>query len=333
MTKLNLWDALKPTMFLQRVYCISPFQRVGNLLEPSLISSIHGLISVILYYALLVYSACLIIENGNVVPFFRKSYLWAVIGGFEMLFNNAGLIVLMILCALKKNQQLTFLNQIYDIDKIITKEFRMEIRYNSLYLRNIAAVFLCLIYYTGLAVLVLYFLNEYGLTSFGLYVFAFLYQYEQIYSGTMSLTYINYVLLIRERFTILKNIQIQLTNESAASYESNVLMTSKLFLTYKDLCSLIELVNDNYGIILIIRTAHDFTLTTSQVYLISWVFMDSAVANKIELVTCITLWMIQNIVKIGLTTLSAELTVKEVNFLLLQLILVYFTIKNLITGT
>lgn len=318
MTKLNLWDALKPTMILQRVYCISPFQRVGNLLKPSLISSVYGFVSVILYYALMVYSAYLVIKIGNVVPFFQKSYLWAVIGGFEVLFNNAGLIVLLVLCEFKKNQQLSFLNQIFDIDEVIKKDFQIEISYQSLYFKNVAAVLLCLLYYSGLTIFVLYFLYGYGLTSFGVYIFAFLYLYEQICSGTMSLSYINYVLLIRERFKILKNIQIQLTDQSPARKQSSLLVISKLFLTYKDLCSLIELVNDNYGIVLIVRIAHDFTLTTSQVYLIIWVFIDSNVTNKIELVTCVTLWMIQNIVKICLTTLSAELAVKEVSSLMIR---------------
>lgn len=312
MTKLNLWDSLKPTMILQRVYCISPFQRVGNLLRPSLILSIYGIISLIVYYILLVYSTFLIIKFGNVLPFFQKSYLWAVIGGFEILFNNAGFVVLIILSEFKKNQQLSFLNRIYEIDMVIAKDFQSEMKYRNLYLKNILAVLLCLIYYGGLTTFVLLFLHGFGLTSFGLYMFAFLYQYEQICSGTMSLTYINYVLLIRERFRILKNVQIQLTNESSIGNKSNLFKISKLFLTYKDLCSLIELINDNYGIMLIIRIAHDFTLTTSQVYLISWIFMDSSVTNKTELVVCITLWMIQNIVKIGLTTLSAELTIKEV---------------------
>lgn len=331
MTKLNLWDALKPTMILQRVYCISPFQRVGNLLEPSLISSIYGLVSVILYYALMVYSTYLIIKVGNVVPLFQKSYIWAVIGGFEILFNNAGLIVLMILSEFKKKQQLSFLNQIYVIDETIKREFRVEIKYKSLYLQNVTAVLLCFIYYEGLTVFVLYFLYGYGLTSSGLYIFTFLYQYEQISSGTMSLTYISYVLLVRERFRILKNIQVQLTNESTVSNQSNVLKISKLFLTYKDLCSLIELINDNYGITLIIRIAHDFTLTTSQVYLISWVFMDNNVTNKIELIMCITLWMIQNIVKIGFTTLSAELTVEEVNLFIClpsDILLIFVILKK-----
>lgn len=314
MTKLNLWDALKPTMILQRVYCISPFQRVGNLLKPSLISSVYGLVSAILYYTILVYSAYLIVETGNIVPFFQKSYLWAVIGGFEMIFNNVGFIVSMFLCEFKKHQQLSFLNQIFVIDEIITKDFRMKIGYKSLYLKNIGAVLLCLIYYTGLTLFVLYFLHGYGLTSIGLYIFAFLYEYEQMCSATMSVTYINYVLLVRERFRILKLIQIKLANQSeAGNIQSNLLKTSKLLLTYKDLCSLIELLNDNFGVMLIIRIAHDFTLTTSQVYLISWVFMDSTVTNKIELATCIAFWMIPNLVKIGLTTVSAELTVKEVN--------------------
>ncbi len=309
MTKLNLWDALKPTLILQRVYCISPFQRVGNILKPSLLSSIYGLVSVILYYGFLVYSGHLIIKIGNVLPFFQKSYLWAVIGGFEIVFNNAGFIILVALCELKKKQQLSFLNRIYEIDEVIKKFFRMEIQYKSLYLNNIAAIILCFIYYEGLIAFVLYFSYKFGLTSAGLYLFAFLYQYEQVCVGTVSLTYINYVFLVRERFRIIKNIQIKLTEESS---QSNAQKVSKLFLTYKDLCSLIELVNDNYGIMLIIRIAHDFTLTTSQVYLISWVFMDSSVTNKFELAACIALWMIQNIVKIGLTTLSAELAVKEV---------------------
>lgn len=325
MTKLNLWDALKPTMILQRVYCISPFRRVGNLLKPSLLLSIYGFVSLIAYYILMVYSALLIIEIGNVLPFFQRSYLWAVIGGFEILFNNFGFVVLMILSEFKKNQQLSFLNRIYDVDVVMAKEFQSEMMYKNLYFKNILAVLLCLIYYEGLTVFVLLFLHGYGLTSLGLYTFAFLYQYEQICSGTMSLTYINYVLLIRERFRILKNVQIQLTNEFSIGNKSNLFKTSKLFLTYKDLCSLIELINDNYGIMLIIRIAHDFTLTTSQVYLISWIFMDSQVSNKIELVVCITLWMIQNIVKIGLTTLSAELTVKEVRFFLI--FKVYYTMK------
>lgn len=308
MTKLNLWDALKPTMILQRVYCISPFQRVGNRLKPSLISSIYGLASIVLYYILMVYSAYLITKSENILPFFRKSYLWAVIGGFELLFNNVGLTVLIVLCELKKNKQLSFLNRIYEIDEVIRRDFRTVIRYENLYMENCVAVFTCLIYYEGLTAFVLYFLYGHRLTSTGVYVFAFLYQYEQICSGTISLTYINYVRLVRDRFKILKNLQIDLTNEST----TNVIKTSKLFLTYKDLCSLIELVNDNYGIVLILRIAHDFTLTTCQVYLITWVFMDSALTNKFELVACITLWMIQNIVKIGLTTLSAELTVREV---------------------
>lgn len=119
MTKLNLWDAWKPTMIFQRVYCVSPLQRVGNLFEPSLTSSIYWLVSGILYYALLVYSAyrtlCCSISEKLTLGIFRRIYQFGMH------------------CSIVLESNLRYW-RVYRCKN----DFHMEIKYQSWYVKNIA---------------------------------------------------------------------------------------------------------------------------------------------------------------------------------------------------
>lgn len=332
----NLWDGLSVTFFVQRCFCIFPLKRQGNEIVRSLFATIYSIASLICYYCCITwafYTVTMEKATKKVATVrqddFSKSYLILVIVVFELIFNNIGIFVIVLFSLIKRNNQILFLKKIYDIDLVILNQLKVNINYKRLRIICYLAYLIIFSYYTGLMAFVFYKLYQYQYLTLGASLMAFLYQFEQSTTGITTWNYICYVTLLYQRFVMLRKRQEDIVKEkkmmlkSGIQFTENVSMLSTILMTYKELCSCIDVLNDLSGSILILRIAHDFTLTTSQVYLISWIIMDNTDSDKYELVFSVFLWMFQNIVKLGMTTLLTECTIVQVSslakFLLLSL--------------
>lgn len=325
--KFNLWDGLSVTFIVQRFFCIFPLKRQGNEIVSSLFGTIYSIASLIIYYCVLTLAFYMLkieqttinVESVRGDENLSKSYLVVVIGVFELVFNNIGILVIVLFSIIKSNNQILFLQKLYDVDLVILDEFKVDINYNRLSRNCYTAYLIIFFYYVGLNSLVFYKIHELHFLTPGVSLLATLYQFEQAATAITTWTYINYVMLLHDRFVIIRKRQEDLAREkkmmskSGVKLNEDVTILSTLLMTYKELCSCIDVINDMSGSILILRIAHDFTLTTSQVYLISWIIMDNNGSDKYELAFYIFLWMFPNIVKMGLTTLLTEITIEEVS--------------------
>lgn len=324
--KFNLWDGLSVTFIVQRFFCIFPLKRQGNEIVHSLFATIYSIASLISYYSVLALAFYVLkaelttkkMESVKGDEEFSKSYLVVVICVFELIFNNVGILVIVLFSYIKRNNHVLFLQKLYDIDLVILDELKVDINYKRLRKMCYTAYFTILTFYVGLNSLVFYKVHELHFLTPGVSLLATLYQFEQSTTAITTWAYINYVILLHHRFTIIRKRQEDLAMEkkmmlkNGVKFNENVSILSTLLMTYKELCSCIDVLNDMSGSILILRIAHDFTLTTSQVYMISWIIMDNNGSDKYELALSIFVWMFPNIVKMGLTTLLTEITVEEV---------------------
>lgn len=288
--RLNLWDGLSVTFVVQRSICIFPFIRRGNEIIHSLFATIYSIISVIFYlcsFTLALY----ILQNEQTTKKVEtvresddrisKSYLIIVIAVFELVFNNVGILVIFSFSHIKKNTHIIFLQKLFDVDSVLLDELKANINYNRLRVMSYTAYISIFMYYLGMNCLLFRKLNELQQLTTGVAFMATLYQFQQSTTSITTWTYVNYVMLLHQRFVLIRKRQEELVKEkkmilkSGIKYTENVSLLSTLLITYKELCACIDVLNDLSGSILILRIAHDFTLTTSQVYLISWIIMDN----------------------------------------------------------
>lgn len=328
--KFNLWDGLSITFIVQRYFSIFPLKRQGNEIVHSFFATIYSIFSAICYFSLLALALYVMYTEQMTKSVrtarrqsdenFSKSYLIVVIAVFELIFNNVGIIVMIAFSHLKKNCHMLFLRKLYDIDLIIVNELKMDINYRQLRVKCYVAYTMIFTYYTFLMCYVFSKLNDFRHLTPGVGLLTLLYQFEQSATGIMTWSYISYVMLLYHRFVFIKQCQENVVKErdillkSGIGYTENIPVLSTLLVTYKELCSCIDVLNDLSGSILILRIAHDFTLTTSQVYLISWIVMDNNGEDKFDMIRTICFWMFPNIVKMVLTTLLTEKTIDEVCF-------------------
>lgn len=326
--KYNLWDALTVTFNVQRFFCIFPFKRKGNQIIPSLLAACYSLVSIIFYacalilaiYVLSIEQATVRVQSVQSERSLSKSYLMIVIAIFELVFNNIGVFVIVSFSHIKKNNQILFLQKLYDIDLVIMDELKMNINYQRLRLICWSAYLTIFAYYITLNVYLFYKLHTFESLSFGVAFMATLYQFQQTTTAITTWAYVNYVNLICNRFVLIRNVQEDLFVEkkmllgSGHKYTENVSLLSTLLTSYKELCSCIDVLNNLSGSILILMIAHDFTLTTSQVYLIIWIIMDNYGEDKFELAFAVFVWMFPNLLKMGFTTLFTDMAVDEVDY-------------------
>lgn len=328
--KYNLFDGLSVTFAVQRFFGVFPLKRQGNEIVNSVFASIYSVASVIMYYCMLALAFHVLSIERTTEKVqsvrqsdddFSKSYLMIVIAVFEIIFNNVGICVITTFSHIKKNAHILFLRKVSDVDLVIINELKMHINYQRMRVTCYTSFMIIFSYYAIFNSLLFYKLHDFGYLTMGIAFLVTLYQFEQSITAITTWTYINYVMLLSRRFGLIRKCQEDMVKEkkmllkNGMKFSENVPMLSMLLMTYKELCSCIDVLNDLSGSILILRIAHDFTLTTSQVYLISWIIMDNYGEDKFELAFAIFLWMFPNLVKMGLTTLLTDITVEEVFYL------------------
>lgn len=314
----TFWDVHRFPLLVQRVFCISPIKLVGTRLHSSCAISTYSYIILCGFYSNIILSLYLMQSEG-IFEYLSSGYLWRIICCFEFLCTIFTFGILIVYAEIKKHAQIAFIHKIDDIGVSMETYFQINIEYKHLRLQNMIGFGICIIYYEGILIYVL--IDMWQRQLFGCMLFSLMYQTEQIVSGLIIWIFFNSVRLVRKQFTLLKELQKriliekQFDNKLMKNHLTYNIKLAQLLHTFKELCRTIDSFNAFIGPILFLNHVHDFTLVTSQCYVIFWILTDNGDDEKYGYVIYIGIWMLQNFVKIGLTAYSAELTINEVQFL------------------
>lgn len=243
----------------------------------------------------------------------------------EFLFTSFAYLVILIMSDLNKWKQMAFLNRMNRIDKQLMKQLNIDLEYEKLRRTNIFSMSVIAILYIVIISIdaAILFDNSvsFELSNFGLILN---YLLDVTTSGFCSFTYINYIDIVRLRFVKL-NETIKSILSRKWDIEGNdklkTLVTLQktneiLCLTrfYKDLCSCIIDLNGIFGVIMVVTICHDFTLITSQLYLIFYIFVAVDNHKKYQYLIGLILWIFPNLLNQIFKCGTAFITCNEVNF-------------------
>lgn len=310
----NFFDSQRVQLFLQTLFGMSPFVRRGNQMVVSGLMNIYSILILITYIVLV--SICLSELMSEVSGWsLTGGYLWGIIVAFELMFTNAAFPLLIMHSLIFKKRQMEFLNKIFEIDERLQLHFKMHLKplHRAIHNRNIGTACLCFAYFGGVSVIMTMMYFKFDINSKSIAIYSMVYQFEQAATGMLSSSIINITLVLRSRFRLLQMAHPLLLNGNEVSTTKRKLRFSVWLFTFKELCNLVDSISENVGIILIVRVAHDFTLLTSQCYLIFWIYIDNSGSDKVVLVILVLYWMLQNVLKIGVTALVNQVTINEVH--------------------
>ena len=180
---------------------------------------------------------------------------------------------------LNRKKQIQLLEKILEVDNYMKSSFNLKV--NHVLYRNLSIVMLSIItIYYNVVILPAVVIGAFrSIISQALVLLA--YMVQSTTSGVFAFGYYHYVFLIRQRFVAINTSLIELREMDKQSQQkvakrqmvkskSNIKCQQMMHFTklYKMLCSSIEDMNDIFGFSMVINFAHDFTLLTTQIFMI-----------------------------------------------------------------
>lgn len=344
---LTFLDVIRYPLFLQRFLCLSPFRRCRN--DPQRLVTSVGITlyswMYIVTYVLLVIVAVLMIRAGTIdwqsAPF-RQGYLWLIIAGFELSFTFVTHPLLLLFALIKRDTQISMMMHINSLDERIRRTFDWS--FDAFYTSKIRiqTLQMCVwfIYFAVLHGCQMAMMFTHGFSSAGFQLLMTMYQIEQSTTGLLSWSTTNTLKMMTSKFKTLRLVHAQMTMRTVLVSGMTTMTTNggvdfdggqfhqqrddalrmkrqlaSLMKMFKELCDMIDTLNDHMGAQMVLRYAHDFTMLVSQCYLIYCVVLENGWqldAQMWALVATTMLWMMQNVLRIGLTAMWAATTVHEV---------------------
>lgn len=300
---------------VQRIFCLSPFVRSGNQLATSTSLTVYSWIVIVGYVVAIAASIVQINANGFDWLDLSQGYLWIIIVCFELFFTIVTFPILLVYCQYAKQLQMQTLMKIVHLDQVLIDEF--DANFNPVYLRQMISqrveIFIWSSYFAYIYVVLHGVLHKHGLTLLGFYTFALAYVLEQYVSGLLFWSISNSASILRSKFAMLKQIQQHVHRHPYTNATVTKRKLSTLMSTFKDICAIIDLISQSVGSMCVLRVAHDFTLMTSQCYLIYYFMTESGGTVEFVPVMNIMIWMLQNVVRIGMIAFTMSWTVDEVS--------------------
>lgn len=308
------WKALILPFFFQRSYFISPFTVKGNTLVTSRYRTSLTYIGLSIYFIFAFTSLYMMSVHNSLKNRRTHSYLWNVIAILEVVFTYVTYPFMVIYAERKKYRQMLFYQRLYEMDSQLDNDFGYQINYYRYAWNSGIILVACLVYYDVIFVIAAYKLYVISsVRSIGVFLFLITYHTEQLSSGLMTYSFANCVMLVKQRFRVIERIAYG-AGENQMEYSVKI---GKLLRVYKDLCKNIDILNEITGPILLLRVGHDFTLATSQLYLVYWILQGTDLTIRFTLVRIVVIWMFQNFVRIALVATFTQLTVYEVTTIML----------------
>lgn len=315
----NIYDAYQIQIKLQTASGIYIFSRSGDRVTLSRLSEIYSLTLCAAFISTVILSfyTSLFTFLAHIIG---DSYLWAAIIGFEITFTNIAFPIMLLHSFVYKQKHIDLLNRIADIDTILIDKFQFDLTHVHHRLRRRSWIFLSLgiIYYILISLIVAYGMAAQKLREFGIYCYVLAYQFEQQSTGLLYSAMASSMFLVRARFSLMLKLWPKMISKESLGKGGTTKVKvdmSRWMGLFKELCLLMDLLSETWGLLLIVRFVHDFALLVSQLYVIYWILMDNTRNNNsVVYVSVVTFWMLQNILKIVGISVSATLTSEEVNF-------------------
>lgn len=312
--RLNFMDTINFPLLIQRILCISPFIRDGKKLISSHILTAYSICVMVGYVILIAVSIIQIKSVGFDWLDLSQGYLWIIIVCFELIFTVISFPLLLLFCLLSKHLQMKLLLEMSKIDDDLIQEFGVD--FNHVYLRFVinqrVEIFSCSAYFAYIFYLLHCALQNHELSSLGFYIFAVAYVLEQYVCALLFWSLSNTALMLRSKLYMLTEIQENMYQNPSDNLRFTKRKLSTLMVTFKDICLIIDLISHSIGSMFVLQMAHDFTLLTSQCYIIFYIVTKSRSARAITVIMHIMVWMVQNVLRIGVTAVTMSGTVDEV---------------------
>lgn len=312
----NLWSSLKTTLFIQRIYCLSPFYlRDNGKLQAPWPALAYNYAYLTIYIAIILIS----IFNLNILVHLREflpaGFMWIALSGFEFFFTIVTFVLVVVCMTIKRGGQMEFLRRVAKVDARLQRHFGAQVHFGRLQRYNRFAWIGMSLYYHGLAVVMTIVVCRTNLSRLVPLIFA--HQMEEATASGLAFLLVNYMLILRARFVLVRRIYDATWQEYF--YASNrrqkdavLRRLTVVFQAFKELSDLVAVFDRAFGLVALIRLAHDFTLLNTQLYLVFWLARDARTISDLGFIGVALVWMLPSVIKIGCTTVSVESTLDAV---------------------
>lgn len=293
---------MKVPWIVQRIYCIAPFAQSGDILIKTWIITAYSY-SVIIVYLVCLFWLLSLTDDIIWSTLVANGYVSFFITLFDFCMGKISLVILIVMVEYQKNDIIRLYANICAIDEKIKKKLHIYIDYKRICIRNCLTVAVTLFYYYFLvAIGFMYLIKNFGITRTLLLVIP--YHFEMAAIMFLTLSYVNCMQLICDRFQILQNLTL---NVNSPDIES-------MLVIYRELIEVTAIFAQYSGFFLILRCGHDFLLSTMASYVMISVLIDSTC--KWELLYGICMLFFQTNIKLLLITIFGELTKNKVSTLI-----------------
>lgn len=315
MVTTNLWTSLKYTLFLQQIYCLSPFNLAGQRLHTSWRTRAYTYAYLTTYLAILAASIFYLRTLTYLKQFLPAGFLWIVLSGFEFVFTNVSFVLIVVTLDIGKGHQMDFLRRVAAVDARLHRHYNVHVDFQRLRQCNDFAWVVMAIYYQGLAILIS--IVVWRSNRAALIPFVFTYHLEQATASGLTFLLVNYAFLLRARLAVLRGIHnalLEQFEEAVDRRQKDVVLRhiAVVLQAFKELSDLVQVLDKAFGLVALIRLAHDFTLLNSQLYLLFWIVRDTQTQYTYLYVIVVLVWMMPNVIKIGCTSAAMEMVLGEV---------------------
>lgn len=314
----DLWTSLQTSHWFQRIYCISPFVLAAD--KRRLHTPRSLLAYIVVYLTACIATIIISIVYLNIFDYLKEflpvGFMWIVLSGMEFLFANIAFVLVVVISTTKRSAQISFLHAIAEVDGRLQHNFGTHVDFDRLKRFNDFAWLAMLLYYQGLALVLAVVMWRANLSR--LVPIIIVYQLEQATAAGLAFVLANYMLLLRARFRLVRRISEQARQEyplavNRRQQDAVVQRLTVVYREFKALCNAMAEFANAFGLIALIRLAHDFTRLNTQLYLVFCLACDARTIHDVWYIGVAFVWMLPNVIKMGSVTVAVEAAVDEVN--------------------
>lgn len=248
--------------------------------------------------------------------------LFSLVGYLEFTLTVINALFFIFVAFFKRRDQMKFIDNIQKIDDTIRFNFKMKIDYSMYKARSMLTLAIVFVYYNVVVSMVMYFFlldikSASAIITFTVYII------QSATSGIFTYGFVGYVTLIEarllrinEKLRDIVRIPPEILEKQYKTKDALCMEMMRFTKIYKNLCACVEDLNEIYGSSMVLHFAHDFTLLTSQIFAIFyiWLFENNSESSLYKILALL-IWLLPNITKMTIICFTCHMTRNEVRWI------------------